>query len=157
MLPLIAIVTANAFIFGMGIGLFISWIGSSLGTFLLFLIISKFSENEFFDKFRSKKTIDWVDRQGFKLLFIAYACPFAPSCLITVASAFCKKNVANFLPAMMSGKFVMFLVVSYIGSDVVGFFTHPIKIIMFIILVMSSWILGNKISKKLEEESENIN
>lgn len=152
-LPLIALVTANAAILGMGMGLLISWIGSTLGTAALFILISKYNDNKLFNKLRNEKTykaIDWLEKKGFKLLFIAYSCPFAPSCLITIASAFCKKSISSFLPAMMSGKFVMFLVVSYIGSDIKGFISHPIKVGIFLILVLLSWKLGNKFNLKLE-------
>lgn len=167
-LPLIAIVTANAAIFGMGVGLLISWIGSSLGTAALFLLISKHNDNKLFNKLRNKKThkaIAWLEKQGFKLLFIAYSCPFAPGCLITIASAFCKKSITSFLPAMMSGKFVMFLVVSYIGSDIKDFIINPVKIGIFVLLVLLSWKMGNRFNLKLEhydkldnsdENNENI-
>lgn len=156
-LPLIAIVTINAAIFGMGTGLLISWIGSSIGTALLFLIISKYNENKFFNRLRNKKTykaISWLEKQGFKLLFIVYSCPFVPGCLVTIASAYCKKSISSFLPAMMSGKFVMFLVISYIGSDIKGFITHPIKIVIFTVLVALSWVIGNRFNLKLEHNYE---
>lgn len=156
-LPLIAIVTVNAAIFGMGIGLLISWIGSCLGTGALFLLISKYNDNKLFNKLRNKKTykvISWLEKQDFKLFFIVYSCPFVPGCLVTIASAFCNKSKASFLPAMMSGKFVMFLVVSYIGSDIKGFITHPIKIAIFVILVALSWKIGNRFNLKLEHNDE---
>lgn len=152
-LPLIAIVTVNAAIFGMGKGLLISWIGSSLGTAALFLLISKYNDNKFFNKLRNQKTykaIKWLEKQGFKLLFIAYSCPFVPGCLVTIASAFCRKSLTSFLPAMMSGKFVMFVVVSYVASDIKGFITNPFKIGVFALLVFLSWKIGNRFNLKLE-------
>lgn len=157
-LPLIAIVTANAAIFGLFIGLLISWLGSGIGTALLFLVASKFNNIKLFNKIRNEKTdkaIDWLDKQGFKLLFIAYSCPFVPGCLVTISLAFCKKSIKNFLPAMLSGKFVMFLVVSYVGSDLKGFITHPLKICIFVGLVILSWRIGNLFNLKLENSETN--
>lgn len=159
-LPLVAIVTANAAVLGLWMGLLISWIGSSIGTLCLFLLVSKFNDNKLFNKLRNEKTnkaINWLDKQGFKLLFIAYSCPFAPGCLVTIASAFCKKTTKSFFPAMMSGKFVMFLVVSYIGSDIKGFITNPIQIIIFLVLVLISWKIGNRVSKNIENHDTNYN
>lgn len=156
-LPLVAIVTANAAIFGLFGGLLLSWIGSGLGTISVFLIISKFNDNKLFDKLRNEKTekvVSWTQKKGFKLLFIAYACPFMPGCLVTVASAFCKRKLNHFIPAMLAGKFVMFLVVSYIGSDIVGFVKNPVKILVFSVLVALSWKIGSKINKNIEEHED---
>ncbi len=157
-LPLIAIVGANAMILGLWGGLIISWIGSGLGTLALFLLISKYNNNKIFNKLRNKKTekaISWMQRQGFKLLFIAYSCPFVPSFLVTITSAFCKREVSEFLPAMLAGKFVMFLVISYPASDLSGFLRSPMKIAIFLILVFLSWKVGSKVNTDLEEHKHN--
>lgn len=157
-LPLIAIVGANAMILGLWGGLIISWIGSGLGTLALFLLISKYNDNKLFNKLRNKKTekaISWMQRQGFKLLFIAYSCPFVPSFLVTITSAFCKREVSEFIPAMLAGKFVMFLVISYPASDLSGFLRSPMKMAIFLILVFLSWKVGSKVNTDLEEHKHN--
>lgn len=159
-LPLIAIVSANALILGLCVGLFISWIGSGLGTISLFLLVSKFNNNRLFTKLRNYKTekaIKWMEKQEFKLLFIAYLCPFIPSFLVTITSAFCKIEARRFIPAMLAGKFVMFLVISYPSSDIKGFINSPIKIALFLLLAFLSWKVGNKVNSSLEEEKHNIN
>lgn len=156
-LPLIAIVGANAMILGLWGGFIVSWIGSGLGTLALFLLISRYNDNKLFKKLRNKKTekaILWMKRQGFKLLFISYSCPFVPSFLVTITSAFCKREVIEFLPAMLAGKFVMFLVISYPASDLSGFLRSPMKITLFIILVFLSWKVGSKFNGNLEQHKE---
>ena len=157
-LPLVAIVGANAMIFGLWGGFIISWIGSGLGTLALFLLIRKYNDNKLFKKIKNKKiekAILWMNRQGFKLLFIAYSCPFVPSFLVTITSAFCKKEVSEFLPAMLAGKFVMFLVICYPASDLGGFLRSPMKIALFIILVFLSWKIGSKVNTDLEQHKYN--
>lgn len=163
-LPLMAIVGANALLLGLFGGLVLSWIGSGLGTALLFLIISRYNDNKLFNKFRNKKVdkaIKWMDKKGFKLLFFAYSCPFVPSFLVTMASAFCKIDPKCFIPAMLSGKFIMFLFISYPMSDIKGFMNSPVKILVFCLLVFLSWTIGNKVKKSLENhekdnETENV-
>lgn len=158
-LPLVAIVTINAAVFGLGIGLIISWIGSGLGTLVLFLIVSKFSDNKFINKHRNgktKKIVEKISSRGFKLLFIAYACPFMPACLVTISSALCKSEFKHFATAMLSGKFIMFVVVSYIGSDIRGFITSPTKIIVFALIVLLAWLIGNKINSSFEHSEEEL-
>ena len=156
-LPLVAIVTINAAVFGLGMGFIISWIGSGLGTLALFLIVSKFSDNKFINKYRNEKTqkiVEKISSKGFKILFIAYACPFIPSCLVTISSALCKSEIKHFATAMLSGKFIMFIVISYIGSDIKGFVTSPIKIALFVLIVLLAWLIGNKINSNLESSEE---
>ena len=157
-LPLVAIVTINAAVFGMGMGLIISWIGSGLGTVVVFLIVRKFSDSKLINKYRNEKTNKIVERlkeKGFKLLFIAYACPFMPTSLVTIASALCRFDLKTFLVGMVSGKFIMFIVISYIGSDIKGFITSPVKIILLSIIVFIAWAIGNKVNKSIENNYEN--
>mgnify|MGYP000369293169 FL=1 len=54
---------------------------------------------------------------------------------------------------MLYGKFIMFLVVSYPASDVVGFIKNPIKIVLFILLVFLAWKVGNSINTKLDKNN----
>lgn len=159
-LPLIAIVSANALMFGLWGGILVSWIGSGLGTTALFLLVSKFNNNKLFNKLRNDKTekaIKSMKKQGFKLLFIAYSCPFVPSFLVTITSAFCKREAINFIPAMLAGKFVMFLLISYPASDIQGFINNPIKIAIFVLLVFLSWTIGSKVNTSLEEHKQDSN
>ena len=157
-LPLVAIVTINAAVFGMGMGLIISWIGSGFGTVVMFLIARKFSYSKFINKYRNKKTnkiVQKLKEKGFKLLFIAYSCPFIPTSLVTIASGLCKFDLKTFLVGMVSGKFIMFIVISYIGSDIKGFLTNPVKIILLSIIVFIAWAIGNKVNKSIENNYEN--
>ncbi|WP_455542822.1 TVP38/TMEM64 family protein [Intestinibacter sp.] len=160
MLPLVAIVTANAALFGMLNGFLISWLGSVTGTICLFLLVSKIGQNsKILDKIKNEKvqkSILWIDKRGFKLLFIAYACPFLPACVITIASAISKRDKTTFMSAVLSGKFIMFLVISYIGQDIYGFITSPLKIIGFCAIVFLAWKLGNKLNKDLDYIEEKV-
>ncbi|WP_296644728.1 TVP38/TMEM64 family protein [Romboutsia sp. 13368] len=152
-LPLIGIVTGNAIILGLFKGMIISWIGSSLGTIGLFSLVKIFKNNMHIKKFKNKrvnKIIDWINRQGFKLLFIVYCCPFIPGFLVTIASALSDRHTKSFVPAMLSGKFVMFLVISYPASDIISFIRNPIKIAFFVLLVFLAWKIGNKVNNRLD-------
>ena len=154
-LPLIGIVTGNAIVFGLLNGMILSWIGSGLGTILLFLLTKKFKDSVHIKKFENKKidkVIKWIYRQGFKILFIAYCCPFIPGFLVTIAYALSGKDIRNFAPAMLLGKLVMFLIISYPASDIAGFIKNPIKIGVFVLLVFLAWKVGNKVNIKLDEK-----
>ena len=127
---------------------------------LVALIIYKIGENsKILDKIKSdkiQKAILWIEKRGFKLLFIAYACPFLPACVITIASGISKRHKTTFISAVLSGKFIMFLVISYIGQDIYGFITSPVKIIGFCAVVFIAWKLGNKLNKDLDYIEEKV-
>lgn len=151
-LPLVAIVGANTFVLGIGLGFSVSWIGSSIGSIVLFLICKKCSDSKFVKRLNNKKTEKfkkWVKRQGFGMMFIVYLCPFIPDFLITITAGISKMKLRDFVPGMILGKFIMFLVISYIGSDIKTFITDPLKVISLIILVLVFWILGNKVNKRI--------
>lgn len=153
-LPLVAIVTANAALFGMIPGLLISWIGSTMGTICLFLIVKKVSNKRFIKFLKNEKVekaINWIEGKGFKLLFLAYACPFLPACVVTISQGLSKRNNGDFISAVLAGKLVMFFIVSYIGKDIMGFITNPIKVITLIIITFIAWKVGNKLNKDLDE------
>ncbi|MEG2362939.1 MAG: VTT domain-containing protein [Terrisporobacter sp.] len=156
-LPLVALVTANAALFGLYPGLIISWIGSVSGTICLFIIIRKISHWKIMEKIKNEKTekaIHWIENRGFKLLFFAYACPFLPACVITISQGLAKRKTSVFVSAVLAGKLIMFYIVSYIGNDIYGFITNPIKILTFSVIVFIAWKIGNKLNKDLDNFEE---
>ena len=127
-LPLVAIVTANAVLFGMIPGLVISWIGSSAGTICLFFIVRKISNRKFIKLLTNEKV------------------------------GIAKRDFADFIPAVVAGKLVMFFIVSYIGKDIFGFITNPFKVCALLIITFIAWKMGNKLNKDLDEyEKKRIN
>lgn len=153
MLPLVAIVTANAALFGMSLGLIISWIGSTSGTICLFLLVKKISNKKFIKILKNEKVekaIGWMEEKGFKLLFLAYACPFLPACVVTISQGLAKRNTTDFISAVVAGKLVMFFIVSYIGKDIMGFITSPFKVITLVLITLLAWKIGKKLNKDLD-------
>lgn len=152
-LPLLAIVVANAFVLGMWMGFLVSWLGSGIASVLLYYAANKFSKWKFFKRYENNykvnKITTWIKKQGFNSIFISYACPFIPDFLITIASGFAGLDIKTFIPGMVCGKFVMFLLISYVGEDVGDFFSQPIKIIIFLLAILASWIIGHRVNHKI--------
>lgn len=155
-LPLVAIILANSIIFGMWLGFFISWAGSCIAAILLYYCAKKLSKLKIFDKYRNRpkneKLTAFIKKQGFSMIFITYVCPFISDFLITVVSGLVKFDIKTFVSGMVCGKFVMFLFISYVGEDIEGFFKNPLKIILFTMFILSSWIIGKKINNKMHLE-----
>lgn len=157
-LPLMGIVVANSMVLGWGFGLLASTIGSCGATCLLFLLSKKFGHLKMFQNIennKADKVIKWVKDQGFATLFIAYSCPFIPGCLVTIACGISEKSIESFVPAMVSGRIVMFLVASYIGNDLAGFLHSPIKIIFVSLLIIISFFIGRKVNSRIESKHNN--
>lgn len=156
-LPLLAIVVANVFILGIWLGFFVSWSGSSIASILLYLIASKFSKCKIFNKYKKNrnfdKIIDWIKKQGFNSIFISYSCPFIPDFLITIASGFSQLDFKSFASGMIFGKFVMFLIISYVGDDIGNLFSNPIKIVIFLIGISLSWFIGKNVNNKIHKKN----
>ena len=155
-LPLVGIVLANSMIFGMWLGFFISWAGSCIASILLYYCARKISKLKIFDKYRNRqkneKLTEFIKKQGFSMIFITYVCPFISDFLITIVSGLVKFDMKTFVSGMVCGKFVMFLFISYVGEDIEGFFRNPLKIILFTMFILSSWIIGKKINNKMHVE-----
>lgn len=157
-LPLMGIVVANSVMLGWAFGLLGSVLGSCTGTYLLFLLSNKFSHIKIFERIENNKVdraINWVKHQGFATLFIAYSCPFIPGCLVTIACGVSNKSSESFVPAMISGRILMFLIASYIGNDLVGFIHSPMRIIFVTALTIISFLVGRKINTRIEAKHHN--
>lgn len=156
-LPVLAIVMANSFVLGMWPGFFVSWVGSSIASILLYYLANKFSKASIFKKYKSKpatqRVTNWISRQGFNTIFISYACPFIPDFLVTITSGFTSVDIKTFVSGMICGKFIMFLIVSYIGEDVTNFFSNPSKIIVFSVTIMIAWFVGQNINNKIHKKN----
>lgn len=152
-LPLVAIILLNVFLFGMWIGFFISWAASSSAAVILYVLASKFSKLKIFDKYRQKfsdkKIFTYIKKQGFSIIFITYVCPFISDFLINILSGFVNLDIKTFISGMLVGKFVMFLFISYVGNDVQGFFQDPIKVILLSMFILISWMIGRNMNNKI--------
>ena len=73
-LPLIVFVLANGAAYGLMKGFLYSWIGSSLGSIFVFLIIRKLGNRRIFKAISKNKQVDkvttWLERHGFGPLFL---------------------------------------------------------------------------------------
>src|SRR5699024_12655465 len=87
-LPLVVFVFANAAAYGLLKGFLYSWIGSSLGSIFVFLIIRRLGNKRIFQRISRNKQVHqvtvWLERHGFGRLFILLCFPFSLSSVINV-------------------------------------------------------------------------
>lgn len=152
-LPLFVFVLANGAAYGLFKGFLYSWIGASLGSLAVFLIIRQLGNKAIFIKIRKNKQVkrvtSWVERRGFGPLFILLCFPFSPSSVINVVAGLSRVNVYQFILAVFLGKSVMIFSIAYIGSSVLEFAKNPLKTIIVSICIVLFWIFGKFLEKRL--------
>jgi len=156
-LPLIVFVLVNGAAYGPVEGFLWSWIGTSFGSILVFLIIRKLGDRRILRRIRRNRQVHkvthWFERHGFGPLFLLMCFPFSPSSVINIVSGLSKISIQQFVLAVFLGKSVMIFSIAYIGSSLTEFATNPFKTIGVGIGVVMFWILGKRLEKRIQKRS----
>ncbi|MDN4492269.1 TVP38/TMEM64 family protein [Ureibacillus aquaedulcis] len=157
-LPLVVIVVANASSYGLWIGFLLSWIGTVLGSYVVFLLVRRFGRHPrlqgFIEKEKVQKLIKWVDMRGLSPLFILLCFPFTPSVLVNIVAGLSNIKKKYYLIVIMAGKFVMIASMSVLGYDLKALLTDPVKLILAGVGIFLLWIVGKAIEKHLNKKVE---
>lgn len=157
-LPLVVIVVANVNAFGPVGGFLISWIGTVVGSYCVFLIVRKFGHHprlHFFTKNRRvERLIKWVDMNGISPLLVLLCFPFTPSVLVNVVAGLSHIYQRYYFLVLLLGKLVMILMMSFVGHDVTDLVKSPGRIIVSIVVLVVLWFVGKMIENKLNRRIE---
>lgn len=152
-LPLFVFVMANSVAYGLFKGFLYSWIGSSAGSILVFLLIRKFGNKKIMLKIKQNKQVQqitsWVERHGFGPMFILLCFPFSPSSVINIVAGLSNVSKQQFVLAVLLGKSVMIFSIAYIGSSIMEFAKNPVKTVVVTICILVFWTFGKFLEKKL--------
>lgn len=152
-LPLFVFVMANANAFGLWFGFLLSWIGSTAGAFLVFLLVRKYGQKRML-RFLKKspkvqKLMAWVERHGFGPLFILLCFPFTPSAVVNIVAGLSKISIAQYMLAVLTGKMVMIFTMSFIGYDIKSLITQPVRTAIVGVIIFILWYVGKRIEIKM--------
>lgn len=157
-LPLVVIVVANASSYGIWIGFLLSWIGTVLGSYVVFLIVRRFGKHPRLQKYIGKekvqKMIQWVDMRGISPLFLLLCFPFTPSVLVNIVAGLSNIKKKYYLFVIMVGKFFMIASMSVLGYDIKALLTDPVKLILAGVGIFLLWIIGKAIERHLNKKVE---
>lgn len=157
-LPLVVIVVANVNAFGLVGGFLISWIGTVIGSYCVFLIVRKFGQHprlHFFTKnIRVERLIKWVDMNGISPLLVMLCFPFTPSVLVNVVAGLSHIYKKYYFVVLLLGKFVMILMMTFVGHDVADLVRSPGRIIVSLVVLVLLWFVGKMIENKLNRRIE---
>lgn len=157
-LPLFVFVFANASAYGLWLGFLLSWVGTSVGSYAVFLLIRKYGEARVFrfltKRAKVQKLIKWVDRNGFGPLFLFICFPFTPSALVNLVAGLSDIKKKYYLVTLLAGKFVMIFTISFIGSDLKALLTQPIRTAIVIGIIFLLWIVGKRLEHRINQKVE---
>ena len=146
--PSVFITAANILFFGFWNGMFISFLGESIGAAIAFLLYRwgfKKRIEKSLDKYaRIKRLIHAENKDAFYLVFSLRLIPFIPSGLITFAAAVGKISFLTFIIASSLGKLPALLIEAYAVNEVTGFGWQGKLILVLVALVILYWIIVRK-------------
>lgn len=157
-LPLSVFVTLNVKAFGLFLGVFISWIATSLGSFLCFSLFSYLGE-KVSEKFlnrkmikRIKKAIDKFSNISFSELVLIITLPFTPSFLVNIVSGLSHMSKEKFILALLIGKVFMVIFWGYIGKSLIDSLTDVNSLIYIVSALIVAYIISKIVSHKMNIE-----
>lgn len=157
-LPLFVFVIANTNAFGLWLGFLLTWLGSSIGAILVFLIIRKYGRTKLlmFIKNRKqvKKLTKWLDVHGFGPIFLLLCFPFTPSAVVNIVAGLSQISRLQYIFAVLTGKLVMIFTISFIGHDITSLITEPIRTALVAIIIFVLWYVGRRIEVSLNQNIE---
>lgn len=157
-LPLFVFVFANSAAYGLWIGFILSWVGTIVGSYAVFLIIRKYGQSRILNFItrhkRVKKLILWVESNGFGPLFLFICFPFTPSALVNLVAGLSNMRKTYYLAILMAGKFVMIFMISFVGYDLKALLTQPIRSAIVGAVILILWLVGKYFEKRLNKKVE---
>ena len=142
--PSIFLSTANGLIFGLPLGILISWLAETVGVVVSFLLMRFFfrsTAEKLIAKSNSLKHIDEASgKHGLEWMAFARALPYFPSGILTAIGAVSSIRVRDYIIANLIGKFPSTALEVVIGHDLVNYKEHSERLaILVIVVVLIFW------------------
>ena len=138
--PSIFLSTANGLIFGLPLGILISWLAETVGVVISFLLIRFFfrsTAEKLIAKSNSLKHIDEASgKHGLEWMAFARALPYFPSGILTAVGAVSSISVRDYIIANLIGKFPSTALEVVIGHDLVNYKEHSERLAVLVIAVV---------------------
>lgn len=137
-LPSIFMSTANGLLFGIPVGILVSWTAESIGVIISFLlmryVLRSFAEKLIAKSKKLSEIDDYSSKRGLGLMIIARTLPYVPSGILTAIGAVSKMSVRDYCIATFIGKFPSTVIEVVVGHDVVNFHEHMMRLTGFAIV-----------------------
>ncbi len=134
--PSIFISTANGLIFGLPMGILISWLAETTGVVISFWLM-RYLFRSTAEKMIAKSSMlmkidDLSGRKGLQWMALARMLPYFPSGILTAIGAVSKISTRDYIIANLIGKFPSTALEVVIGHDLVNFQQHSERLAVLV-------------------------
>lgn len=150
-LPLSVFVAINVIAFGSIPALIISWIGTTIGcslSYLIFRKIRKKAYNHLYNHLNIINFINKVDRISFPSLVCLLAMPFTPAFTVNIAAGLSEMKYGKYLKALLCSKIFMVYFWVFIAHTFLESVTNIWTILEIIGLLIGAYIVSKIVDKK---------
>ncbi len=137
--PSIFLSTANGLLFGLPLGITISWLAETTGvvvSFYLMRFLFRDAAEKLIEKSNSLKHIDEASgKHGLEWMALARALPYFPSGILTAVGALSSISARDYIIANLIGKFPSTALEVVIGHDVVNYQQHSKRLAVLVVVV----------------------
>ena len=138
-LPSIFLSTANGLLFGIPLGIFISWTAESIGVIINFFIMRFFLRDTAMLVIQKSQRLQQLDefsgKNGLTAMALARALPYFPSGILTAVGAVSKMSVRDYIIATFIGKLPSTAIEVILGHDIVNFQENMDRLAIVVILI----------------------
>lgn len=142
-LPLVLIISANAATYGFSMGVLVSWVGSMLGSLVVFACIRYLFRRpvtRWLEKHHAAQ--QWIERvrhmSPISLGFF-FSLPFMPAFIITSISAMIQLSLRTYLIAAGAGRLIVVIIFSLIGKEWSTFLERPMRLVLLFLILLAIW------------------
>jgi uncharacterized membrane protein YdjX (TVP38/TMEM64 family) len=151
-LPLVGIVTLNVAAHGPLLGFLYSWVGTGLGSTLVFLFWRRVVKRCFWRvaqrSERLQKAERWVSRFDRRALFVLVMLPFTPSAFVNLAFGISDYDERQYLGTILGAKFVMIALLAMFGQSLVYALEEPQFLLLAAVALGVLYWLSKRFCKK---------
>lgn len=137
--PSIFLSTANGLIFGLPLGILISWLAETTGVVISFYLMRFFFRSTAEKIIAKSNALQHIDeasgKNGLEWMAFARTLPYFPSGILTAVGAVSRISARDYIIANLIGKFPSTALEVVIGHDVVNFQQHSERLAVLVLIV----------------------
>ncbi len=142
-LPSIFLSTANGLLFGVPLGVLVSWLAESVGVIISFLLMRFIFREHAMLVIKKSRRLQDIDNfsgeNGLQLMLMARTLPYFPSGILTALGAISQISLRDYVIATFIGKFPSTALEVVIGHDIVNFQQNMNRLAITVMLVMLAY------------------